>query len=117
MRPAVPLIGWGLALAAFAVGLLLWSGSVRSPWILLACSAVVTVLTGVAVGVAAPRQRDVRAIPDVSLAPTLTAFGVLLLLTAIAAGRWLVLLALGVIAVGLGGVVRELLAQRSDARR
>jgi hypothetical protein len=118
VRPALPLIGWGLALAAFALGLLIWSGSVRSPWILLACSAAVTICAGIAVGIAAPRQRErARPLPDMSLSPTLAAFGVLLVLGAIAAGRWLVLVGLGVTAVGVGGVIHELLAQRSAVRR
>jgi hypothetical protein len=52
-----------------------------------------------------------------SLSPTLAAFGVLLVLGAIAAGRWLVLVGLGVTAVGVGGVIHELLAQRSAVRR
>jgi hypothetical protein len=118
MRAATPLIGWGLALAAFAAGLLVWSGSVRSPWILLACSAAATMVTGITVGALAARRRDgARAVPDISLSPTLTAFGVLLVLTAIAAGRWLVLVGLGITAVGIGGVLRELIAQRSAVRR
>jgi hypothetical protein len=118
VRPALPLIGWGLALAVFAAGLLIWTGSVRGPWILLACSAAVTIITGIAVGIAAPRQREgARPLPDMSLSPTLTAFGVLLVLGAVAAGRWLVLVGLGITAVGVGGVIHELLAQRSAVRR
>jgi hypothetical protein len=45
-----------------------------------------------------------------------TAAGVLVVLVAVAAGRWLVLLGLGVMALGLGGTVRELRAQRRELR-
>ena len=44
----------------------------------------------------------------------MTAAGLLVVLVAFAAGRWLVLLGLGVMALGLGSAVRELRAQGRD---
>jgi hydrogenase/urease accessory protein HupE len=116
IRFGAPLFGWALMLALLAAGLLAWSGEIEGPWLLLAASSVASAATGFALGLAGPAQGDRRAIPDISIAPAVTAAGVLVVLVAFAAGRWLVLLGLGVMALGLGGTVRELRAQRRELR-
>jgi hypothetical protein len=115
-RFGAPLFGWAVMLALLAAGLLAWSGEIEGPWLLLAASSVASAATGFALGLAGPAQGDRRAIPDISIAPAVTAAGVLVVLVAFAAGRWLVLLGLGVTALGLGGTVRELRAQRRELR-
>jgi hypothetical protein len=118
MRAGAPLLGWGAALAALALGLLAWSGTAAGPWLLLAAAATSTVVAGFAIGVTGRSQRERPvALPGFSLSPTVAALGVLLVLTALAAGRWLVLVGLGVTALGVGGIVRELRAQRRELRR
>jgi hypothetical protein len=118
VNAGTPLLAWGAALSLLAAGLLLWSGVGRGPWLLLAGAATATVLAGLAMGRAARSLRETaRPLPDVSLSPTVAAFGVLLVLTAVAAGGWLVLLGLGIFGLGVAGVVRELMAQRRETRR
>ena len=116
IRFGAPLFGWAVMLALLAAGLLAWTGEIEGPWLLLAASSVASAATGFALGLAGPAQGDRRAIPDVSIAPAVTAAGLLVVLVAFAAGRWLVLLGLGVMALGLGGTVRELRAQRRGLR-
>src|SRR5262249_40155330 len=118
MRPSWTLYGWSLALAMLALGLLAWSSTLRSTWLVLAgAAAVATAVAGVAVSVASRRLGEPRLVPDFSLAPPVAAGGLLLVLVAVAAGRWLVLVGLGVLALAGGMLVRELVAQRGAGRR
>ena len=142
----LPLVAWGAFVALLGVGLLAWSGTLAGPWLLLASSGRAQISTnlididatplhdvvaevvrlagergvevagGELVGLLLPDADRRRAVPDISLSPTVMAGGVLVLLVAVAAGRWLVLLGLGVIALGAGGLVRELRAQRRELR-
>ena len=117
MKPAgLPLVAWGAFVALLGVGLLAWSGTLAGPWLLLASSGTACAACGFVVGLLLPDADRRRAVPDISLSPTVMAGGVLVLLVAVAAGRWLVLLGLGVIALGAGGLVRELRAQRRELR-
>jgi uncharacterized membrane protein YidH (DUF202 family) len=117
VRTALPLMAWGVALALLAVALLAWSGDAEGPWLMLALAAAACIATGLAVAYVAPRSNELRMLPDISISPTVVAFGLLLVLVATAAGRWLVLVGGGVMALGIGGVVREHRAQRRERGR
>jgi hypothetical protein len=117
MKPAgLPLVAWGTFILLLGVGLLAWSGAIAGPWLLLAASGTACIASGFVVGLLLPEGDRRRALPDISLSPTVMAGGLLVLLVAVAAGRWLVLPGLGVIALGAGGLVRELRAQRRELR-
>jgi hypothetical protein len=102
------LLGGVFDSGAIAVGLL---GTAAAATALLALIALVYGRTGEESG-----DVGARSLPDLSHSSALVGIGFALLLLGLELGLWLVLVASGLVALGVGGVLREARASRRTAR-
>jgi hypothetical protein len=114
MRPdGLPFFGF--AAAVLVLDGLLWSyhPAVLAGLLLLAPAAA-AVVAGIAV-TSRPSESDaLRLVPELSLATALCSAALAAIALAAIFGLWLLLIGIGLGALGVGGVVRELLASRKE---
>ncbi len=115
-RAAVPLLGYAALIGIGAAGLWVWSPD-HLPAALLGGGAVVIAVIAGAVAVRAGEEPVVRPIPDLSFAIVAIAFGLCTMLVGAYLGLYLVLIGGGVLLAGVGGLARELRAERRALRR
>jgi hypothetical protein len=118
VRRALPVTGWGLFLLALALVGLIFDPNGTTLWLLFGMSgAVVTAgLTVLRSRRRPPPQEtpDPADVPDLSVATVVAAFGVANIVMGTAVGQWLTYIAFGITAAGLGGIVREVRAERRE---
>lgn len=116
----VPIGLWGLGMCAFGLVDLLAYGNEapETPALLFGVGGFMVALALVLALSGLDRSRALRAhpLPDVSPPTTFTALGFVLMALAAAFGLWLVWIGGGVVLVGLGGIAKELRAQRRALR-
>jgi hypothetical protein len=111
--------GWGLGMGMLClVAVLFFDPNGPETPALLGGVALVMVLLGLALrlfrlGVSAPDGE--RPVPDLSPATAWLGISLVLLAAGAELGLWLVIIATGMTAVGIGGLVRELRAERREA--
>lgn len=110
--PAGPVFAWAAWLSVLATVQAVWRPDRYLPWALSAGAATAAWLLGLFLLLRHRRIDWLRQIPDLSFSVVLIAVGVAAMLNGAAFGLWLVLLGGGLILLGLGGVVRELRAER-----
>jgi hypothetical protein len=115
-RAAVPLLGYAVLIGLGAAGLWVWSPD-HLPAALLGGGAVVIAAIAAAVALRGGEEVGVRPIPDLSFAVVAIAFGLCTMLVGAYLGLYLVLIGGGVLLAGLGGLARELRAERRALRR
>lgn len=121
MRAAFVFLFWGaLMLGILLVGLLIYGFHDVAPKVLFA--GTVVVMTGLGILVAGFRwdrtdDAYLRAHADISPPAAWLGFSVAVLAFSTEVGWWLSLIAGGMAAFGVGGIVRELLAERGAVRR
>lgn len=94
-----------------------FESDVETPALLGGAAAAVLILA-IAVAILRPGPAArISANPDASLATAWTAVSLTLLALSPIAGFWLTLIAAGMLVVGIGGLTRELSAQRQALRR
>jgi hypothetical protein len=113
-RPAMWLVGVGCVLGVVAVIGWIWSEDVLPPAVFTG-QAVACIAGAVLLGRRELAERA-RAIPDLSYSTIAVGLGAAAMLNGFAFGLWLVLIGAGIVAFGLGGLVREHLAARRAAR-
>jgi hypothetical protein len=113
IRPSTILAAWGAMLIVLALVLVAFEPS-EYPWALLVGSALALAPFG-AIMLLPGRDRD-RSLPDMSLATVVVAAGIALIALGLAAGPWLVVIGVEVLALGLFLLIRELRAQRRARR-
>ncbi|HEX3802030.1 MAG TPA: hypothetical protein VHV75_04240 [Solirubrobacteraceae bacterium] len=107
---ALPLLCWALLLALAGTLNAIWAGiSIQTATF---GAAVIAILVTASAILARPPHRGVEAIPRASFAAAFTAIGLAVLLFGLTFGHFLIYFGAGMIAVGLGGLARELQAQR-----
>jgi hypothetical protein len=112
MRPAAWVALWAAMLAVFtAVMAFFGSIDAYSPW-LLGGAALGTLALAAAGARSGERGGAPRTVPDASPATVAAAVGVVLLVGGTEVGAWMGLIGAGVLALGLGGLVREHRAER-----
>jgi hypothetical protein len=114
-RAPVVFIGWGLGLALVGAVGVVWGLKGPEGPALFGGAAAVLIVTGLYLrlaGLGRSAQPDGEAVADLSPATVWLALSVVLLAVGAELGLWLVLIAAGATAVGIGGVARELRAQR-----
>jgi hypothetical protein len=118
MRAPLVFAGWGLGLAFVgAVGLVVFGFKGPEPAALFGGAAATMVVLGLYLRLAGlGRAPEHEAVADLSPATVWLAISVVLLVAGAELGLWLVLIAAGAVAVGVGGLVRELSAQRRAER-
>ncbi len=117
MRPGVVVGAWGCLLAGLAGLLASFPLDVEAVALLGGAAASVLVAATVALLTGrdgTPRER--RAIPDLSLATPLAAVALCSLVVGAEVGLWLILIGAGLLALALGGLIREGRAQRRAGR-
>jgi hypothetical protein len=114
-RAAVPVLVWAALLTVLASVLWIWTPDHLPPAIFSGAAGITWVL-GLLVLLRRRPPSRVRAAPDLSLASAMVALAVALMVIGALLGPWLVLIGAGALAVGLGGVGRELVAQRRTVR-
>lgn len=110
--PAGPVFAWAAWLSTLATVQAVWRPDRYLPWALSAGAATAAWLLGLYLLARRRRAEGFRMLPDLSFSVVLLALGVAAMLNGAAFGLWLVLLGGGLVLVGLGGVVRELRAER-----
>ncbi len=115
-RAAAPLLGYAVLIGIGAAGLWVWSPD-HLPAALLGGGAVVIAAIAAAVALWGGEEPVVRPIPDLSFSIVAIAFGLSTMLVGAYLGLYLVLIGGGVLLAGLGGLARELRAERRAARR
>ena len=108
-------MAWGGLLAALAAMLWIWSPGDEVAVAVLGGAAVATLVLGVMLALVerrAPSEPRARLLPDLSPATALVAIALAAMLVGADAGLWLFLLGCGLLAFGLGGLVRERRAER-----
>jgi peptidoglycan/LPS O-acetylase OafA/YrhL len=113
---AVAILAWAVLLAALAAMLWIWTED-AIPIAMLGGAAVATAALGLVAALRRRRREGLRAVPDLSLATALVGVALAAMLAGAEAGLWLVYVGGGLLALGAGGVARELLAARRAARR
>lgn len=119
-KPAYPPLAlWGLFLGVLTgVGLIFFGTSVSTPALLGGAAAFALVL---ALGLAVTRRSEQveggGTDPESSPATVWLALSLALTMAGVALGPWLVFIGGGMALIGVGGVVRELRAQRAAGRR
>lgn len=116
-----PILLWGLGMCLFGLVnvVIFGSGGPQAPALLFGIGAFMVLLaaflavTGLGRNPAAP----VASLPDISPPTVAVGIGFVLMALAAAFGLWLVWIGGGVALVGVGGLVRELRAQRRARRR
>jgi hypothetical protein len=119
MRASLVFAGWGLGLAVVgAVGLVVFGFKGPEPAALLGGTAATMVVLGLYIRLAGLGrvQPESEAVADLSPATVWLAISVVLLVAGAELGLWLALIAAGAVVVGVGGLVRELSAQRRAQR-
>lgn len=107
--PAV-LLAWGALLAGLTAGLLFFTTDALALSLLGGAAAAIV---GFAVLYARPaRADDVRRLPDLSYATIIASVGAATLVIGVGFGLWLILIGAGLLALGVGGLARELRAER-----
>lgn len=124
-RAAIVLVGWGFLLVVMTV-LQAPFASIRGPfglhpieYVMLGSAAGLCLIAGVVVWVLDARTgpgESPRAIADGSFATAALIVGLALALVGAGFGLWLILIGAGVIALGVGGLVREGRARRRAQR-
>lgn len=123
MRPAaVPLVAYACLLAVLAGVLWVWDDHTLPPVMLTAAAAAVAATAvGWLVWAGRPARRaggrELRAVPDLSAATALLGFAIPTMLVGAYLGLYLVLIGGALIALAVGGLVREALAIRRATRR
>lgn len=130
-RPGIALAVWALFLGTLAVvmwaiflpGAPRWGGDIA---LSVALPGLATLGTLTIALIARGRRRRRAAadgtarrlerVPDLSMATPMVAIGLGLILIGTTVGPWLELIGLGLLILGLGGLVRELRAQRGSRR-
>jgi hypothetical protein len=98
----------GFALAVLVLDALLWSYHPSLlPGLLLLAPAVAAIVVGIALASSPGRSDATRRIPELSLATALCAGALAAIVLAAIFGLWLLLIGLGLGALGAGGIVRE----------
>jgi hypothetical protein len=119
-RAAVPLLGYAVLIGIAAAGAAVWSPD-PLPAVLLGGGAAVIALIAAVVGLRGPDDATpgppILADPDLSLSVVAIAFGLCTLLVGAYLGLYLILIGGAVLLAGLGGLVRELRAERRALRR
>ena len=112
---AVPLALYALLIGITSAVLWIWSPYTLPP-ALLSGGAVLMLVIAIVVAVRERREKpkDVvdRAVPDLSFAPVGAALGIINILVGLYLGFYLVLIGAGILALGLGGWIREARAER-----
>jgi hypothetical protein len=120
MRPAgIALFLWGVLMGALAlVAVLFFNLDEPETPALLGGAAGLAALTGALIAVtgAVRAESGPRVLPDISPATVWLAASLSLLALSAQLGLWLTYIAGGMVLVGIGGLVRELRAQRETAR-
>lgn len=112
-RPWVPVLIWGALLAVLAA--IQAAFTVRDLQISVALGIAAGVLIiGALVGVK-KIPTGARLLPESSYATLAVAAGIVMVALGVIFGLWLILIGSGVLAFGLGGLVREALAARRSA--
>lgn len=101
---------WGVLLAVLAV--LHLAFDVEEIQIALAGGAAVAILALGGLLAARPPREAVRLLPDTSYATVVVAVGIAMVALGLIFGMWLWLMGVGVMALGAGGLAREVLAAR-----
>lgn len=114
MRPSIWLSIVGVVLAAIAIVGWVWSESVLPPAVFTG-QAVVCLGAALVLELRRERERPLR-IPDLSYSTSAVGIGAATMLNGVAFGLWLVLIGAGIVAFGLGGLLREHLAARRAER-
>ena len=112
---AVPLALYALLIGITSAVLWIWSPYTLPP-ALLSGGAVLMLVIAIVVAVRERREKpkDVvdRAVPDLSFATVGVALGIINILVGLYLGLYLVLIGAGILALGLGGWIREARAER-----
>ena len=108
---AVPLLGWAAFLTVLTVVLWLWTSDPLPPS-LFSGAAVLAWALGLYLLLRPGTRRPARRLPELSLSAAVIAVGLTLLAVGAVVGVWLVLIACGVLVLGLGLAGRERLAAR-----
>lgn len=109
-RRWVPLLVWAAMLGVFTGIVFVFSTNPYYWGFLGGAAAVTTALA--AYYLWRPPLQPVEYVPDVSYATVAVAAGTSIAVVGVPFGPWLYLPGLGLLAVGLGGVVRELIVER-----
>lgn|GEM_PF-5582791 len=118
-KPAYPPLAlWGVFLSVLAgVGVIFFGTSVSTPALLGGAAAFTLVLAlGLAVTRRSVQVEGGGADPESSPATVWLALSLALTMAGVALGPWLVFIGGGMVLIGVGGVVRELRAQRAAGR-
>jgi hypothetical protein len=109
----LPPLLWGLLCTVSGATLWVWHGD-AFPALILVSSGAGAMALGLALQIARPRDvyARPRAVTDGSVATVACAVGLALMGLGLAAGLWIALVGAGVVALGVGGLVRERLAAR-----
>lgn len=113
-RAAGPVLVWAAWLSTLAAVQAVWRPDRYLPWALSAGAAVGAWLLGLFLLVRRRRREGLRLVPDLSFSVVLIALGAAAMLNGAAFGLWLVLIGGAMILFGLGGVARELRAEREQ---
>jgi hypothetical protein len=113
-----PLALWGVFLSVLTgVGVIFFGTSISTPALLGGAAAFALVLAlALAVTRRSVQVEGGGADPESSPATVWLALSVALMMAGVALGPWLVFIGAGMTLVGIGGVVRELRAQRAAGR-
>ena len=114
-RDFATLFLWGAFLAGLTAAQLVFFAEAYS-YALLGGAALVVFLTGLYVLSFRSREPSTRSVPDSSYATLALGAGAAIAVVGSAFGPWLWLPGLGLAAVGLAGLVRELRAERGAGR-
>jgi hypothetical protein len=119
LRRSLPVAAWGAFLLALAAVALIFRPD--SQTVVLGFGLAVSVIVAGGSVLRARRGRhaagDVEYTPDLSVATVVAAVGVSLAIAGAEAGTWLVAIGLGIAVAGVGGLVRELRAERRERTR
>jgi hypothetical protein len=105
-----PLLLWAGFLAVLTATQLAFKGNTYQ-WALLG-GACVGVLVLALLARATRGPREVRALPDISYPTVAATLGACAAITGMKLGAWLYGIGIGLFVIGIGGVVREVLAER-----
>lgn len=115
MRPPLVVLAWAVLLGAIAAVQLVFT---FDPTVLALGFGQAAFVALLAVMVLAARDEPpARRLPDLSLATVALTLGLTTMLIGAELGLWLILIGGGVAALGVGGLVRELRAERREERR
>ena len=109
---ALVVLGWAAWLTVLVSVLLVWTPGDWLQWLPFVAAAGGAWLLGLFLLLRRRAAGEPRLVPDLSPATVLVALGAAALLNGASFGLWLVLVGAGILAIGLAGLVRELLAAR-----